>query len=54
MLKGRKQKYSERWPNKIRKAHGAPVLSTPKGKILRELSAEIHREHRTRKGEPHE
>ena len=51
MLKGRKQKYSERWPKKIMNAKIPVLMSTLAATRLKELANEIRREQRTRQPE---
>ena len=51
MLKGRKQKYSERWPKKIMNAKVQVLMSTPLAARLKKLADEIRYEHKTRRKE---
>ena len=51
MLKGRKLKYSERWPKKIMNAKVQVLMATPVATRLKELAAEIRCEHKTRRKE---
>ena len=51
MLKGRKQKYSERWPKKIMNAKIPVLMSTSVATRLKELADEIKYEHNTRRNE---
>ena len=48
MLKGRKQKYNERWGVAEMKSNIPILRSTPVASRLLQLAAEIRREHRTR------
>ena len=51
MLKGRKQKYSERWSVAEMKSNIPVLMSTPVVDRLRRLAIEIRRENQTRKKE---
>ena len=51
MLKGRKQKYAERFPAREMKATIPVLMSTPVATRLKELAAEIRYEHKTRRKE---
>ena len=52
MLKGRKQKYGERFPVHEMKATIPILMSTPLASRLKELAEEIRREHNTRRNPP--
>ena len=52
-LKGRKQKYSERFPAHEMKATISILMSTPVAARLKRLAAEIRYEHKTRKSLTH-
>ena len=52
MLKGRKQKYNERFPAHEMKATIPVLMSTPLAARLKKLADEIKYEHNTRRKEP--
>ena len=52
-LKGRKQKYSERFPAHQMKATIPVLMSTPVAARLKQLADEIKYEHKTRKSLTH-
>ena len=51
MLKGRKQKFAERFPAHEMKATIPVLMATPVATRLKELAAEIRYEHKTRRKE---
>ena len=54
MLKGRKQKYNERFPAHEMKATIPVLMSTPLAARLKKLADEIKYEHKTRRKEKSE
>ena len=52
MLKGRKQKFSERFPAHEMKATIPVLMSTPLAARLKKLADEIKYEHNTRRNNP--